>query len=126
MKKHLVILGALAALAGAPLLARSAETAGHGKMEHSAHGAVGAPATEAYKKAMGNMMEGMNIAYSGNADADFARGMVPHHKGAVEMAKVELAFGKDPELRKLAEDIIKAQETEIAFMNEWLKKNAAK
>lgn len=128
MKKHLVILGALAALAGAPLLARSAETAGHDKTDHSAHAAAAAdtPATAAYKKAMGGMMEGMAISYTGNADADFARGMIPHHKGAVEMAKVELEFGKDPELRKLAEDIIKAQETEIAFMSEWLKKNPPK
>jgi uncharacterized protein (DUF305 family) len=49
--------------------------------------------------------------------------MIPHHAGAIDMAKVEIAFGKDPELKKLAEAIIKAQETEIAQMQEWLKKN---
>ena len=70
------------------------------------------------------MHEGMNITFTGNADADFVNGMIPHHQGAVEMAKVVLAFGKDPEIRKLAETIIQAQESEIAMMRAWLKRNA--
>jgi uncharacterized protein (DUF305 family) len=49
--------------------------------------------------------------------------MIPHHQGAVDMAKTVLAFGKDAEVRKLAEEIIRAQESEIALMQEWLKKN---
>ena len=65
----------------------------------------------------------MDIAFTGNADADFVKGMIPHHAGAVDMAKTVLAFGKDPEVRKLAEEIVKAQESEIALMQGWLKKN---
>jgi uncharacterized protein (DUF305 family) len=60
------------------------------------------------------------------ADRDFIAGMLPHHQGAVDMAKIVLAFGKDPEVRKLAESIIKAQEHEIAWMNSWLQKSASK
>ena len=69
------------------------------------------------------MHNAMDITYTGNADVDFVKGMIPHHAGAVDMAKTVLAFGKDPEVKKLAEAIIKAQETEFAQMNDWLKKN---
>lgn len=78
-------------------------------------------AVNGYKAAMQQMHEQMMIAYTGDADVDFVRGMIPHHQGAIDMAKVELAYGKDPELRRLAEDIVKAQETEIAAMQAWLK-----
>lgn len=78
----------------------------------------------AFAKANGAMHEGMAIEFSGNTDVDFAKGMIPHHQGAVEMAKIELQYGKDEALRKLATDIIAAQEVEIKFMTEWLAKNA--
>jgi uncharacterized protein (DUF305 family) len=70
------------------------------------------------------MHEAMDITFTGNSDRDFVAGMIPHHQGAIDMAKVVLAFGKDPEVKKLAEDIIKAQEQEIAWMKSWLAKNA--
>ncbi len=49
--------------------------------------------------------------------------MIPHHQGAIDMAKIVLTYGKDPELRKLAEAVIAAQDSEIAFMKAWLAKN---
>jgi uncharacterized protein (DUF305 family) len=67
------------------------------------------------------MHHSMMIDYSGDPDVDFVRGMIPHQRGAVEMAKVELKYGKDPELRKLAEGIISAQKSEIKMMQTWLK-----
>lgn len=77
------------------------------------------------------LMSGMNEMHNAmangmmNQDADiaFAAGMIPHHQGAVKMAEVELKYGKDPELRKLAQAIIDAQKTEIEFMQNWLKKH---
>ncbi len=82
------------------------------------------PASQAFAKANAAMHTGMDIEFTGNPDVDFAKGMIPHHQGAVEMAKIQLQYGKDAELRKLAEGIVSAQESEIKFMNDWLAKNA--
>jgi uncharacterized protein (DUF305 family) len=60
--------------------------------------------------------EMQKVHYSGNADADFASLMVPHHQGAVQMAEVELQFGSDPRLRRLAQEIIVTQQSEIDLM----------
>ena len=69
------------------------------------------------------MHRGMDIRFSGNADVDFVRGMIPHHQGAIDMAKVVLEHGKDEQVRKWAADIIREQEREIAEMRAWLVRN---
>lgn len=95
---------------------------GHGSHGAATPAAADTAATKAYKAANDKMHKEMGIAFSGDADVDFARGMIPHHQGAVDMAKVVLAHGKDPELRKLAEGVITEQEKEISFLRDWLKK----
>lgn len=78
------------------------------------------PSSKAYGEVMSTMMANIMVPYTGDADVNFARGMIPHHQAAIEMAKIQLEFGKDPELRKLAEAVIAAQEAEIAKMKAWL------
>ena len=81
------------------------------------------PSSAAFAEANARMHQAMDIEYTGNADVDFVRGMIAHHQGAIDMAKIELQYGKDKALRKLAEGIISAQEGEIKMMKEWLAKN---
>jgi uncharacterized protein (DUF305 family) len=92
---------------------------------HDGHAMMGdkGPSSMAYMDANTRMHEGMAIEFTGNADVDFIRGMIPHHQGAVDMAKIVLEHGTDPEVRKLAEGVIAAQEAEIAWMQDWLAKN---
>jgi uncharacterized protein (DUF305 family) len=100
----------------------AAQHAGHG--QHAP--AAGNPATAAYQAANARMHKDMDIAYSGDADIDFMRGMIPHHQGAIDMARVVLRYGKDPAARKLAESIIAAQEKEIAEIGQWLRARGQK
>jgi uncharacterized protein (DUF305 family) len=63
---------------------------------------------------------------TGDVDHDFVVMMIPHHQGAIDMAKGELSYGKDPIMRRLAEEIIVDQKSEIDVMNLWLKKHDEK
>jgi uncharacterized protein (DUF305 family) len=71
---------------------------------------------------MATMMKNMMIPLSGKADLDFVRGMIPHHQGAIDMAKVVLRFGQDSDVKAFAEGIVKAQQSEISEMRNWLSK----
>lgn len=70
--------------------------------------------------------EMMQAPLNGNPDHDFAVMMIPHHQGAIDMAKVELRYGKDPVLRRMAQEILVDQQSEIDAMQLWLKKKASK
>ncbi len=102
-----------------------AETAADPHAGHAMPGAAAdaSPATAAYQAATAAMHASMAIPFTGDADVDFIAGMIPHHQGAVEMAKIVLEHGKDPEVRALAEKVIAAQEAEITWMQDWLAKH---
>ena len=75
---------------------------------------------EAAEKMHGPMTQGMQAT---DPDVAFVRGMIPHHQGAIDMAKVLMQYGKDPQTKKWANDVIREQQREIGEMEEWLKKN---
>jgi hypothetical protein len=95
---------------------------GHGSHSAAPASQTDTPATKAYREANAKMHKEMDIRFTNDADADFIRAMIPHHQGAIDMAKVVLQHGKDEQTKKLAADVIREQEREIAEMREWLKK----
>ncbi len=116
----------------------SAQHSGHGGHEghnagsHQGHGAASqetsteqSAAVKDYVAVMSKMHKDMDIKYTGDADADFVRGMIPHHQGAIDMAKVLIEHGTDAGLKRLAEEIIASQQKEISFMKNWLEARQA-
>jgi len=82
------------------------------------------PAWTELQSSVERMHMGMqSIAASGDSDADFVKLMIPHHQAAIDMAKTQLLYGKDPQMRRLAQEIITDQQSEIGLMNLWLKQN---
>jgi uncharacterized protein (DUF305 family) len=85
-------------------------------------GAMGAMMASS-KKMSANMMQ---MKMSGDPDSDFAGMMIPHHQGAIDMANIELKYGKNPELRKAAQKMIADQTKEVADMKAWRAAHPAK
>jgi len=129
MKKHTNILAALGvtALTGMLLAALALTIRPIAEHRHETGatlaetnaGRVGI-SDPAFYAEMGNvnarMHDGMEIARSGNIDRDFVRMMIPHHQGAVDMARVLLKYGQDERLKRLAQSIIVEQGQEITYM----------
>ena len=88
------------------------------------------PAATRCMQEMNQSMERMDrrmvqAPMNGNADHDFASMMIPHHQGAIDMAKAELIYGKDPVMRRLAQEILVDQQSEIDSMQLWLERTGA-
>ena len=100
-------------------------------LQHDSHQHMGeTSAVDRAWSALNASMEQMHRAMasveaSGNSDVDFVRLMLPHHQGALDMAKTQLMYGTDPQMRRLAQEIITDQQSEIALMHLWLQQRAA-
>ena len=95
--------------------------AGHGQAQAAAQAAFTKAYVEAMDRMHGPMMEGVPVH---SADVAFVRGMIPHHQGAIDMAKIVLQYGGDEQVKKWAVDVIREQQREIGEMEAWLAKNA--
>ncbi len=83
------------------------------------------PGWSELKSSVDDMHRAMaSVEPSGNSDVDFVRLMLPHHHAAIAMAKTQLLFGKDPQMRRLAQEIITDQQSEVELMQLWLKEHA--
>jgi DUF305 family protein family protein len=100
-------------------------TMGSGMMGGGMMNGAGAQGSQALWQAERQMHQAMNQPYSGDADRDFVAHMIAHHEGAVAMAQAVLQYGKDPQIKQLAQDIVAAQQKELDMMKDWLAKHPA-
>jgi uncharacterized protein (DUF305 family) len=113
-----IILAASGLILGVGLLRAGvqAETHAHGNQP---------PADPDWSQLIASMdkmhMAMKEVQRSGDSDVDFVRLMLPHHQAAIDMAKTQLLYGKDPQMRRLAQEIITDQQSEIELMQHWLK-----
>ena len=118
--------------AAASLLVASTALAQTAQQGHSAMpGAPGGAAMTQHRPEMRQAMEKMNrdmvgAPTTGNPDRDFAAMMIPHHQGALDMARAYLQEGKNPEMRRMAERTIQDQEKKIRELREWMAKHPSR
>ena len=99
----------------------------HGSRQHLRKGVTVDPNWSALSSSMEKMHRAMaSVEASGDGDVDFVSLMLPHHQAAIDMARIELTFGKDPQLRRLAQEIVTDQESEIQLMRLWEKTHLRK
>jgi uncharacterized protein (DUF305 family) len=92
--------------------------------KHASGKSPGEPVWAELQASMEKMHAAMtSVEPTGNSDVDFVKLMIPHHQAAIDMAKTQLLHGKDPQMRRLAQEIITDQQSEIDLMNLWLKQN---
>ena len=132
MEKNLMLAAIQLIKVSAVVFAISALSIGVGFLRASSHAEAHAPSSQPNADpnwseliaSMDKMHMAMEaVAYSGNSDVDFVRLMLPHHQAAVDMAKTQLLHGKDPQMRRLAQEIITDQQLEIEVMQLWLKQH---
>ena len=133
MYRKLILIATLIVLAVMSMQAHQHEAQSATSIERrpTAPTAEFAASTErTFDQLMGDAMNVMHkemhsAGHTGEPDRDFVTMMIPHHQGAIDMAKAILLYGKDPQMRRLAQEIITDQQLEIQLMQLWLKQHGA-
>jgi uncharacterized protein (DUF305 family) len=130
MKHRLSVLVGLSTLAlGSVGLAEDKTTAGanpaHDHSTMPGHDAASKGSQDLHKAMMDGMQDMHSMKMTGNTDVDFASMMIQHHEQAIAMSKAQLKSGKDPEVKRKANEIIAASEKDIADLNKWKSQQSA-